>query len=63
MATLTANKARSWELGDHNDLPVIASDIIYQGAAVGDNGSGYMRPLSSGDPFRGFAHEKADNWS
>src|SRR5688572_1318353 len=61
MATLAANKPRTWELGELNDLPVIATDIIYEGAAVGDNGSGYMRPLVSGDPFRGFALKKADN--
>ena len=61
MATLTENKPRTWDIGVHNDIPVIASDIIYQGAAVGDNGSGYARPLVAGDPFRGFALEKADN--
>jgi len=61
MTTLAANLPRAWELGDHNDLPIIAADIIYQGAAVGDNASGYMRPLVSGDPFRGFALEKCDN--
>ena len=44
-----------------NELPVIANDIIYEGAAVGDNGSGYMRPLVDGDPFRGFAESKVDN--
>jgi len=63
MTTLAANLPRVWEIGSHNDLPVIASDIIYQGAAVGDNASGYMRPLVSGDPFRGFALEKVDNSS
>ncbi|MFM2126257.1 MAG: hypothetical protein RL328_2708 [Acidobacteriota bacterium] len=61
MTTLAANVARSYELGDMNDYPVIAADIIYQGAAVGDNGSGYARPLQAGDPFRGFAEAKADN--
>jgi len=61
MTTLAANSHLAYELGDVNSLPVIASDIIYQGAAVGDNGSGYARPLQSGDPFRGFAIEKADN--
>lgn len=61
MTTLAANTPRAWELGEHNELPVIASDIIFQGAAVGDNASGYMRPLVAGDPFRGFALEKVDN--
>ena len=63
MTTLAANEPRAWSLGDHNELPVIAADIVYQGAAVGDNASGYMRPLVSGDPFRGFALEKVDNAS
>lgn len=63
MATLAVDKPRIYELGEHNDLPVIASDIIYEGAAVGDNGSGYARPLVAGDPFRGFAAAKADNSS
>lgn len=63
MTTLSTNTPRVEELGHKNDLPVIASDIIYQGAAVGDNGSGYARPLVGGDPFRGFALEKADNSS
>lgn len=63
MTTLASNTKRAYELGDLNDLPVIASDIIYEGAAVGDNGSGHARPLVAGDPFRGFAYEKADNSS
>lgn len=61
MTTLAKDKARDYELGDLNDLPVIANDIIYEGAAVGDNGSGYARPLAAGDPFRGFAERIADN--
>ena len=64
MATKSADGARVFESTfDHSDLPVIASDIIYAGSAVGDNGSGYMRPLASGDPFRGFATAKVDNSS
>lgn len=61
MTTLATDAIRSFEIPDRNDLPVIAADIIYEGAAVGDNGSGYARPLVAGDPFRGFALEKADN--
>ncbi len=63
MTTLAADKPRSFHVGEFLDLPVIASDRIYQGAAVGDNGSGYMRPLQSGDPFRGFADFGVDNSS
>ncbi len=61
MATLAKDSPRVLELGDVNELPVIAADIIYEGAAVGDNASGYARPLVAGDPFRGFAERKADN--
>jgi hypothetical protein len=61
MTTLAADAPRDILLGDFNELPVIATDIIFQGATVGDNGSGYARPLVSGDPFRGFADLKADN--
>lgn len=61
MTTLAADKPRSMHFGDKLNLPAIAADIIYQGAAVGDNASGYMRPLVSGDPFRGFAQIKVDN--
>lgn len=61
MTTLSADAPRAYTEGAFNDFPVIAADIIYQGAAVGDNGSGYARPLQAGDPFRGFADYKADN--
>lgn len=61
MTTLAADKPRAYMLGELNDLPVIAADIIYEGAAVGDNASGYARPLTAGDPFRGFALERCDN--
>ena len=60
--TLAADKPRSYELGAHNDLPVIASDIIFEGAAVGAVvGTGHTRPLVAGDLFVGFAQHKADN--
>ncbi|MCU0839755.1 MAG: cytoplasmic protein [Rhodospirillales bacterium] len=61
MTTLAKNAPRDFVLGDTQDLPVIASDIIYEGAAVGENGSGYFRPLVAGDPFAGFAQSQADN--
>lgn len=60
--TLAADKARSIELGTLDHLPVIASDIIYEGAAVGVvAGTGHARPLTSADRFGGFATAKADN--
>jgi hypothetical protein len=61
MATLTEDTPRDYQVGDKEDYPVIASDIIYEGAAVGENASGYARPLVAGDVFLGFAESKADN--
>lgn len=67
MATLAANQKRVYEFSDDggpalNDIPVVASDIIYEGAAVGESSStGNARPLSGGDAFLGFAVAKADN--
>ncbi len=61
MTTLAADANRVYELDGYNDIPVIANDIIYKGSAVGDNGSGYGRPLVAGDPFLGFAESGVDN--
>lgn len=62
MATLTANEPREFELGERNHIPVIAADIIYEGAAVGIvEATGYAQPLTSSDRFGGFALRKADN--
>jgi hypothetical protein len=60
--TLAANSPRAFEAGTRNELPVIASDIIYEGAAVGVvAASGHARPLTAVDRFMGFAEAKADN--
>lgn len=66
MTTLAANTPRAYEGGkdriEENAIPVIASDIIYEGAAVGVvAASGHARPLAAGDRFGGFANAKADN--
>jgi len=62
MTTLSDNKQRTLVLGERNEFPVIASDIIYEGAAVGIvDASGHAQPLTSSDRFVGFAEEKADN--
>lgn len=62
MTTLAVNSPRTWSLGDISDYPVIANDIIYDGAAVGlVDGTGHARPLTTADRFCGFAIEKADN--
>jgi hypothetical protein len=64
MTTLAADKARTWEIGERNEFPVIASDTIYEGAAVGVVlASGHARPLTSDDLFVGFAEKQADNSS
>jgi len=60
--TLAANKPRTLEGGNRNEVPVVASDIIYEGAAVGlVKASGHARPLTSADTFVGFAEAQADN--
>lgn len=66
MTTLAANKPRAYEGAptriEESAFPVIASDIIYEGAAVGIvAASGHARPLASGDVFGGFATRQADN--
>ena len=58
---LTTDTPRTYELGEYNDLPVAATTEIFEGSAVGDNGSGYAIKLTAGDPFRGFAIENTDN--
>jgi hypothetical protein len=62
MTTLAVNKPRAYEGGNRNSFPVIASDIIYEGAAVGlVDATGHARPLNAADRFVGFAESKADN--
>lgn len=62
MATLAADSVRTFvPLGtDKTEHPVVAADIIYEGAAVGLS-AGNARPLVALDLFLGFAHRKADN--
>jgi hypothetical protein len=62
MTTLAVDKPRTYELGDMNYVPVVAADIIYEGAAVGIvDATGHARPLATGDRFAGFCVGKADN--
>lgn len=62
MTTLAANKPRAIVLGNRNHFPVIASDILYEMAAIGlVPASGHARPLAAGDRFVGFAEFQADN--
>jgi len=62
MTTLAADSPRTWSLGEISEHPMIAADIIYNGAAVGlVKASGHARPLVGGDRFVGFAIEQTDN--
>lgn len=62
MSTLTMGRSRLEEMGAQNEIPVVAADIIYQGAAAGVvKDSGHARPLSLGDKFGGFAISQCDN--
>lgn len=63
MAKLTSDIARTYELGDSEDFPVLAGEKICEGAAVGIDSQGYARPLQAGDKFGGFADEASDNTS
>lgn len=62
MTTLAADTPRDHVVGDINEIPVIAADIIYEGAAVGVvTASGHARPIAAGDRFAGFAEQRCDN--
>ncbi len=63
MTTLASpGKVRTSALGVISAYPMIASDIIWPGAAVGIvDATGHARPLTSVDRFAGFASKKADN--
>lgn len=62
MTTLASDKLRVYGEAVVNDHGVVATDIIYRGAAVGlVAASGLARPLTAGDKFAGFATAKADN--
>lgn len=61
MTTLATDKPRVYTTIEHKSYPAIADDIIYEGAAVGLDGSGNARPLVAGDDFAGFCTEHCDN--
>lgn len=62
MATLSVDTPRTFEIGERNEFPVSAADIIYEGAAVGlVAASGHAQPLTASDLFVGFAEKQADN--
>lgn len=64
MTTLSRDNPRDYGMVSKvpGFAPVIASDIIFEGAAVGESSStGNARPLVAADDFMGFAFRKADN--
>lgn len=63
MATKTKDGAVVVQLGNFEDIGIIASDTVFEGSMVGDNGAGYGRPLVAGDKFRGHCFAKVDNES
>jgi hypothetical protein len=61
MTTLAVDAPITQVEGFLGSIPIIADDIVYEGAMVGENGSGYGRPLVAGDKFVGHALSRCDN--
>lgn len=61
MSKLTNDVARTYELGNTSEYPILGGEIIYEGGAVGIETNGYARALHTGDKFAGFADERVDN--
>lgn len=62
MTTRSTDLARVFSTGDYVEYPVVATDILYQGSLIGENGSGYARPYVEGDRPLGFTvHNRCDN--
>lgn len=57
---LSANSPLTFIRGEQSEASVYQAVTIYEGAMLGDV-SGYARPLTAGDPFRGHAVEYIDN--
>lgn len=62
MCALAADTPRNIQQGEFNELPVLQSTKVYEGAFVGLS-SGYARGLVAGDVFKGIAYKQADNSS
>lgn len=58
---LSESISRAYDMADLASFPVAAGAMIYQGAALGEDGSGYARPLVAGDAFLGFSNDEVDN--
>ncbi len=61
MTTLAVDSPQVLVGGDMGSVPIIASDIVFEGAMVGDNGAGYGRPLVAGDKFLGHSIFRVTN--
>jgi hypothetical protein len=62
MTTLAKDTRRDSIIGNVNEFPVVASDILYEGSAIGlVDASGHARPLTSVDKFVGFCEQNVDN--
>lgn len=61
MTKLNTDIARTYEVGDIGEYPLLGSEKIFEGSAVGIETNGYARALQAGDKFAGFADEKVDN--
>lgn len=57
----TADSPLTIVTGDFNAIGIVANDIVYEGAMVGDNALGYGRPLVAGDVFLGHSLVQVDN--
>lgn len=63
MATLAKDTPVKLMTGEFGSIPIIASDTVFEGAMVGDNGAGYGRPLTAGDKFVGHCVAQVANES
>ena len=58
---LTADEPRDFQTGNIETYPVEASEVIYEGAVVGENASGYAQASTGTNAFLGIAIRQADN--
>lgn len=58
---LSVDTPSSFLDGENGSIPAAAATTVYEGSAVGDNGSGYGRGLVAGDKFKGFCLIQCDN--
>lgn len=62
MTTLAVDTPRVYELGRIGEYPVVASDTLYEGSAVGlVDATGHARPITAADRFVGFVEQQVAN--